>query len=78
MFEPLGAFFKLAFFEAAPVSVGSVFLRASIILERENDELEILAALPLRFSWVPFSTAAGGRFSSSISELVQLMARRAG
>jgi hypothetical protein len=37
MFEPLGAFFKLALFEAAPVSVGSAFRRASIILEREND-----------------------------------------
>ena len=38
MFEPLGAFFKLAFFEAAPVFFGSRARRASIILERENDE----------------------------------------
>ena len=37
IFEPLGAFFKLAFFEAAPVSFGSRFLRASIFLESEND-----------------------------------------
>ena len=37
MFEPLGAFFKLVIFGAAPVSVVLSFLRAAIILEREND-----------------------------------------
>jgi len=37
MFEPLGAFFKLAFLKAAPVSFGSLSLCASFILEREND-----------------------------------------
>jgi hypothetical protein len=37
MFEPLGAFFKLAFLEAAPDSGCCRLLRASIILEREND-----------------------------------------
>jgi hypothetical protein len=71
MFEPLGAIAKLAFLEAAPVSVGSPFRRASIILERENDVALTSVALPLRFSWVPFLTAAGGLFSSSVSELIQ-------
>jgi len=71
MFEPLGAFFKLAFLEAAPVFFGSPFPRASIILERENDVALTSAALPLRFSWVPFSTAVGGLFSSSVSELIR-------
>jgi hypothetical protein len=37
MFEPLGAFLKLAFFEAAPVLVVVLYLRASINLERENE-----------------------------------------
>lgn len=75
MFGPLGAFFKLAFFEAAPVSVRSVFVRASIILERESGAFGIVATLPLRFSGVLVSTAAAGLFSSSVSELVRRATR---
>lgn len=77
MFVPLGAFFKLGFFEAAPVSVRSVFVRASVILERESDDFGIFATLPLRFSGVLVSTAAGGLFSSSVSEFLGRAARGA-
>jgi hypothetical protein len=70
MFVPLGAFFKLAFFEAAPVVVSCSLFRPESILERENDDFDFFAALPLRSFWVPILTAVGGLCASSFSELV--------
>ena len=71
-FEPLGAFFKLAFVEAAPVVVSSVSAPRLHPFGKRERQWQVPRRPPSPVLGVLFLTATGGLISSPNCDLLKL------